>query len=80
MKNDCIYFKIKDEDLTQYHVCLRSGTLYHHEKDSNIMCENCRLWDAYIPITASEIEKQKAIDWQNKPLFEQEDYEEYFRL
>lgn len=44
------------------------------------MCENCKLWDAYIPITASEIEKEKAINWQNKPLSEQEDYEEYFRL
>ena len=80
MKNDCIYFQIKDKDLPQYHVCIRSGILYHNEKEANIMCENCRLWDAYIPNTASEIEKEKAIHWQNKQLFEQEDYEEYFGI
>lgn len=53
MKNDCIYFQIKDKDLPQYHVCIRSGILYHNEK---------------------------AIHWQNKQLFEQEDYEEYFGI
>ena len=44
------------------------------------MCKNCRLWDSYIPNTASGTEKKKAIEWQNKPYSMQEDYEEYFSL
>lgn len=79
MNKDCIYFQVRDTDLPQYHVCRRSGTLYHSEKDSDLMCRNCRLWDAYIPITASERQKEKAIAWQNKPLLEQKDYEELLK-
>ena len=80
MKKDCIYFQSEDEDLPQYHLCRKSGTLYHSEKETDIMCKNCRLWDSYIPNTASGTEKKKAIEWQNKPYLMQEDYEEYFGI
>ena len=43
------------------------------------MCKYCRLWDSYIPDSASESEKNKAIEWQNKDYDNQEDYEEYFK-
>ena len=42
------------------------------------MCQQCRLWDAYIPKSASDEEKEKAIKWQNMSYNEQPDYHEYF--
>jgi hypothetical protein len=41
-------------------------------------CELCRLWDAYIPKSASAAEKEKAKYWQSLPTNEQPDYDEYF--
>ena len=79
MNRDCIFFQENYDDLPQYHVCKRSGALYHSEKEADIMCSNCRLWDAYIPETSTEQEKAKALRWQDANLAEQADYEEYFK-
>ena len=80
MNKDCVFFQESYEDLPSYHACKRSGSLYLSGKEDDIMCSNCRLWDAYIPETATEQAKVKALRWQDAKLNEQEDYEEYFKL
>lgn len=75
MKQDCIFFKEHDEDLPEYHVCKYRGALM---KPTDKDCDLCRLWDAYIPESASEFEKEKALTWLNMPFNEQPDYEDYF--
>lgn len=74
-KEDCIHFGGIDKDTNLYY-CKDSGSLYTKEEH---MCKYCRLWDSYIPDSASESEKNKAIEWQNKDYDNQEDYEEYFK-
>lgn len=76
-KLDCIYYEEEYEDMGMHH-CKYSHTLYeHNEKD--IMCNNCRLWDAYIPKSSNRSQIDKAIEWQNKQYDEQEDYYKHFK-
>lgn len=75
IKKDCIFFGGLFEDTNMF-VCDYSCRLYEGGED---MCKHCRLWDAYIPNNSSEEQKEKAIEWQNKPYGEQEDYDEYFK-
>ena len=77
---NCIYFKEHDDDLPCYHVCKHSGTLYTVEElESGIMGKHCRLWDAYIPVTATNEQIKYAQKWQNMSYDEQPSYEEYFK-
>lgn len=80
MNTDCIYHVDKWEDNPRYHVCKYSGTLYESGVEDNTMCQHCRLWDSYIPQTASDAQKENAIKWQNMPADEQPSYEEYFNV
>lgn len=73
IKTDCIYFKEKDED-TGMNCCTRSSIL---DGEGNL-CNNCRLWDSYIPQNASKANIERALVWQNAPLDTQPDYFEYF--
>lgn len=78
MKTDCIFFVDTWAEDPHYHVCNHNRSLYEIGKEDNTMCQYCRLWDAYIPQSASEQEKEKAIRWQNMPLGKQPDYHKYF--
>jgi hypothetical protein len=72
---DCIYYEEKEEDTGMRH-CKYSHSLYEEDED---MCACCRLWDAYIPNNSTEQQTSKAVEWQNKPTEEQEDYDDYFK-
>ena len=74
-KENCIHYGGIDKD-TNLYLCKYKRILYNKEEN---MCKHCRLWDAYIPDSASESEKNKAIEWQNKDYDNQEDYEECFK-
>lgn len=78
MLTDCIYFEDREKEDPGYCSCARRG--YYCRKDKDDMCQQCRLWDNYIPKTASDAEKERAIAWQNMTLAEQlaNHYETYF--
>ena len=77
---DCIYYEDTYKTIPKYHHCKRSKTLYEKGKDDDIMCQFCRLWDSYIPQSASSEEKEKAIRWQNMSYDEQPDYNLFFGI
>jgi len=77
---DCIFFEETYEELPWYRHCTHSRSLFKKGEEDNIMCHNCRLWDAYIPTTATQAQVDKAKEWQNMSLNEQPDYHEYFGL
>lgn len=74
-KPDCIYYEDCDK---WYCACKRRG--YFCEKAKDDMCKHCRLWDAYIPKTATQAEIEKAQIWGDMSLDEilENPYEEYF--
>ena len=73
IEEDCVYFEEHEED-TGWNHCTRSSRL-----DSNgELCNCCRLWDSYIPKTATKTEIEKAQKWQNMSYDEQPDYDDYF--
>lgn len=82
MKNkiDCIYYEDHDKKQLGWCSCKRRGFFCKKSKDD--MCNNCRLWDAYIPKTATQVEIEKAQKWNNMSLDEQyaNPYEDYFGL
>lgn len=78
MKTDCIFFEAKCSSLPDYRVCNRTSALYIAGKEDDEMCQQCRLWDSYIPSSATEYQKEKAITWQDMELTVQPDYNEYF--
>ena len=80
MLTDCIFFEETYKELPQYRHCTHSRSLFKKDEEDAIMCNNCRLWDAYIPITATQAQVDKAKDWQNMSFNEQPDYHEYFGL
>lgn len=80
MKQDCIYFERTYFDLPKFRHCARSRTLFMKGEEDNVMCRHCRLWDAYIPKTATEEEKETAIAWQNMSYDEQPNYRDYFSI
>lgn len=65
MYTDCIFFEETYEELPQYRHCIHSKSLFKKGDEDHKMCQFCRLWDAYIPKTATEEEKETAIAWQN---------------
>jgi hypothetical protein len=79
MLTDCIYFEDREKEDPGYCSCSHRG--YYSRKEKDDMCQQCRLWDAYIPKTASDAEKERAIAWQNMTLVEQlaNPYETYFK-
>lgn len=78
MKPDCIFFEETYKDDPRFRHCTCSCTLYLKGEEDNTMCNRCRLWDNYIPKSATEWGKEKAIKWQNMPSEEQPDYYDYF--
>ena len=82
MYTDCIHFQETYEEIPKYRCCTRSGSLYRKGDEDDIMCQHCRLWDAYIPKSATDAEKEKALMWDNMSLDEQLEnpYENYFGL
>ena len=78
MKEDCIFFKKSNENILGYSECSCLGYLQNKNHSEDDMCRNCRLWDAYIPISATDQEKEKALSWQSMSLTKQPDYYEYF--
>lgn len=76
VKTDCIFY-VASYDL-KFRCCKCSGTLYVKGEDDNTMCKGCRLWDNYIPQSATEEEKIKALRWQSMSLMDQPDYYDYF--
>lgn len=78
MKEDCIYFEETYEQSPEFRHCACMSKLFVKGKEDRTMCETCRLWDNYIPQSATDAEKEKAIKWQNMPLAEQPDYYDYF--
>ena len=79
-KPDCIYYKDCDKEQLGWCICERRGYLCEKAKDD--MCNCCRLWDAYIPVTATQAEIEKAQKWGDMSLDEQLEnpYDEYFEL
>lgn len=77
-KPDCIYYDDCDKEQLGWCACRRSGFFCEKAKDD--MCGCCRLWDAYIPKTATQAEIEKAQKWDNMSLKEQvaNPYNEYF--
>jgi hypothetical protein len=75
IKKDCIYYTDRDKD-TQMHLCEYKHTLY---LDDENMCKCCRLWDAYIPKNSTVGQIRYAQNWQNMPIDEQPDYDDYFK-
>lgn len=80
MKEDCIFYEETYVPNPKFRHCKRECLLYVKGEEDNTMCEGCRLWDNYIPQSATEEEKIKAIKWQNMPLEEQPDYHDYFDI
>ena len=80
MKPDCIYFEEIYAELPQFRHCTHSRSLFKKGEEDETMCKNCRLWDAYIPKTATEEEKATAIAWQNMSYGEQPDYRDFFSI
>lgn len=77
---ECIYFG-KDEDFKDMYVCKKNCSLFtKKELDSGWMGHRCRLWDSFIPMTATDEEIKSAQEWQNMKYGEQPDYEEYFNI
>lgn len=79
MKTDCIFFEDTYEEIPHFRHCINNKTLYTKGVEDDVMCGNCRLWDSYIPESASDDEKATAIEWQEMAYAEQPDYEDYFR-
>lgn len=79
MKPDCIFFEETYEEIPKYRHCKHTKGLFLKGKEDSEMCKNCRLWDAYIPESASKEERDKAIAWQNMSYADQPDYDEYFK-
>lgn len=79
-KPDCIYYEDCDEEQLGWCSCKRRG--FFCEKSKDDMCNCCRLWDDYIPKTATQAEIEKAQKWDNMSLDEQlaNPYEIYFGL
>lgn len=78
MKEDCIYFEETYEPSPEFRYCTCMNKLFVKDEEDSTMCEVCRLWDNYIPQSATDAEKEKAIKWQNMSLEEQPDYDNYF--
>ena len=72
-REDCIYFEEKEES-TGWNHCKRSCSL----DNEGHLCDICRLWDSYIPKNSFPGEIERAKRWQDMPLDEQPDYEDYF--
>ena len=75
IKKDCIYYYKDIEENTILHCCKYSNSFCYNNEN---ICKKCRLWDAYIPKTATKEQIKYAQIWQNIPLNELPDYEEYF--
>lgn len=73
INENCIYFEEHEED-TGWNHCTRSSRLDNNGE----LCNCCRLWDSYIPKTATKTEIEKAQKWQNMSYDEQPDYDDYF--
>ena len=80
MLPDCIYFEETYEEIPKFRHCKHSRSLFENGKEDDKMCQHCRLWDAYIPQSATEEEREKAIRWQNMSYKDQPDYHLYFGL
>ena len=80
MFTDCIYFEETYKEIPKFRHCTYRRSLFEKGVEDNSMCHNCRLWDAYIPKTATEEEKKTAQAWQNMSFDEQPDYHDYFSL
>lgn len=78
MKEDCIFYEETYEPIPEFRHCTCMGKLFVKGEEDSTMCGFCRLWDNYIPQSASDSQKEKAIKWQNMPLAEQPDYDDYF--
>lgn len=78
MLPDCIYFEETYEEIPKFRHCKYTRSLYEKGAEDNSMCHNCRLWDAYIPKTATEEEKKTAQTWQHMLPNKQPDYYDYF--
>ena len=76
---NCIFWGGNDEDLPQYFVCTHKHSLYtQDELDNGTMGRHCRLWDAYIPLEATEQQIEYAKKWQDMDFDKQPDYHDYF--
>lgn len=80
MKPDCIYFEEIYAELPKFRHCTYSRSLFKNGEEDETMCQNCRIWDTYIPNTAIEEEKAIAITWQNMSYGEQPDYRDFFSI
>ena len=58
-REDCIYFEEKEES-TGWNHCKKSCKM---DKEG-YLCDTCRLWDSYIPKTASPSAIEGAKRWQ----------------
>lgn len=77
MRNiDCIYYGGIDKD-TKMHICKHNRSLF---MENEKMCEHCKLYDSYIPNTATESQIERAKKWDKIPFEEQPNYKEYFNL
>lgn len=79
MRIDCIYFEETYEELPKFRHCTYRHSLFKKGEEDSTMCQHCRLWDAYIPKTATEEEQATAIAWQNMSYDKLPDYRDYFR-
>ena len=80
MKPDCIYFEETYAEIPKFRHCTHNRSLFKNGEEDKTMCQFCRLWDAYIPKTATEEEKATAIAWQNMSYGEQPDYWDFFSI
>jgi len=76
VNKDCLYYEEKEKDTGMRH-CKYSGTLF---KENEKMCDNCRLWDAYIPRNSTNEQIEYAKQWQDSEYDEQDDYNSYFEM
>lgn len=74
LHEDCIFFEVEDDDGVGTYYCSRTMFI----DDCGNLCRHCRLWDSYIPVSASKEEVKRAVEWQDLPLALQPPYEEYF--
>lgn len=72
---ECLHYTRNEEyDCPE---CLHRGVLMSDEEVDKHDNE-CRIWDAFIPLDATEEQIDYAKKWQDMPYKEQPDYYDYF--
>ena len=60
-REDCIYFDVEKKESTGWNQCKK----FYKIDNEGFLCNTCKLWDSYIPKTASPSAIEGAKRWQD---------------